>query len=119
MSVISSPDTNRYVCAATHFLCVIIIVVIVVVVIVVVLVSLLILLWVIFVAVVQKEKNWENWRCHVVTAPKPRKSKVITMRCMLHFKARIKVGVEARGHHPVARVEAYEKTPRISLWCTG
>ena len=26
MSVISSPDTNRYVCAATHFLCVIIIV---------------------------------------------------------------------------------------------
>ena len=57
MSVISSPDTNRYVCAATHFLCVIIIVVIVVVVIVVVLVSLLILLWVIFVAVVQKEKK--------------------------------------------------------------
>ena len=54
-----------------------------------------------------------------MVTPKTKEVKVDTMRCMLHFKARIKVEVEARGHHPVARVEAYEKTPRISLWCTG
>ena len=50
---------------------------------------------------------------HSVVAPKPRKPKVVTMRCMIHLKARIKVvRTEALVHRPLAGIMAHEATPR-------
>ena len=65
------------------------------------------------VVVVIEKKDGKIGDHHSVVAPKPRKPKVVTMRYMIHLKARIKVvRTEALVHRPLAVIMAHEATPR-------